>query len=59
MKVKNRRNECKDSIYINQLQMKAPPEDRENEMIAYLKIKEKIGIKFFGGYKEVVRVCLV
>ena len=37
--------------------MKAPQEDRENEMIAYCKVKLKIGI--FWGYKEVVRVCLV
>ena len=45
MKVQNRRNECKDSIYINWLQMKPPPEDREDEMIAYLKSVTKIVIK--------------
>ena len=59
MKVQNRRNECKDNIYIYKLVTdKGPPEDRENEMIAYRNVKVKIGI-FLGGYKEVVRVCLV
>ena len=58
MKVQNRRNECKDSIY-KLVTDESPLEDREDEMIAYLKIKEQIGIKIFFGYKEVVRVCLV
>ena len=45
MKVQNRRNECKDSIY-KLVTDEGPPEDREDEMIVYLKIKEQIGIKF-------------
>ena len=37
------------TVYIyNLVTEEGPPEDRENEMVAYLKIKVKIGIIFSG-----------